>query len=192
GGRPLHDRARRTPSATRYATPAMAPSCTNGVPSRPCAHSQPQAMMIELITTRPASAVAARSMRAQRSSRPSPRNMRIVSLRPPSASTAAMRTKNAMDVRPDWRSPPFHWAAPRPKPRTSVNAGRNQRVEQMRRLMAASCMEDLLDRSLEEPRERNGERQRRRVATGLDSVDGLPRDLHLLRQITLREPSCSP
>ena len=33
-----------------YASPAIAPSCTNGVPSRPCAHSQPQAPMIAVIT----------------------------------------------------------------------------------------------------------------------------------------------
>ena len=179
------ERARSTTSPTRYARPPIAPSWTKGVPSRPCAHSQAHETMIAVIRTRPVRAVAARSMRAQRSSRPSPRIMRIVSLRPPRTSSAAMTTK-----RRDRRQPRLAIAADplrssQTRPRKIVNTGRNQRVDPIRRLVAISCMEDLLHRSREEARERDGEREGRRVAPGLDGVDRLSRDLHLLRQITL-------
>src|SRR3954467_13019735 len=164
--------------------PPIEPSATYGEPSRPCAHSQMQATITAVITGSPEGAVAARSMRAQRSSRPSPRIARIVSPRPPRKSTAAIAQNRASDVSPVCRSPPLHWAAPITSPRKSVKTGRNHRVLPMR-LQAAICMEDLLYRSLEETRESDGERQGGRVAPGLDGVDRLPGDVHLLRQIRL-------
>jgi hypothetical protein len=47
-----------------YATPVIAPSCTYGEPSRPCAHSHKHMPMIAVIATIPANVVASRSTRA--------------------------------------------------------------------------------------------------------------------------------
>ena len=85
--------------------------------------------MIAVITGRPESAVAARSMRAQRSSRPSPRIARIVSLRPPED-----EHRGDGDEERERRQPglqvaalPLRAADARARGRC-VKAGRNQRV----------------------------------------------------------------
>src|SRR4249919_1221258 len=52
-----------------------------------------------------------------------------------------------------------------------------------------SGVEDLLDWQFEIPRQRKRERQRRRVALGLDGVDGLPGNAHRPGKIALRELS---
>ena len=48
-------------------------------------------------------------------------------------------------------------------------------------------MEDLLDRSPEVLRERDRQRERRRVALVLDRVDRLARDVHRRPELLLRE-----
>src|SRR3954466_7093282 len=63
--------------------PATAPSHASGRPPLPCRISTRKPTMIAVIAAMPESAVALRSILAKRSSRPSPRRPRIVSLRPP-------------------------------------------------------------------------------------------------------------
>ena len=57
--------------------------------------------------TMPAKAVARRSISAKRSSRPSPRSPRIVSLRPPSRNTAPSAVISASPPNPAARSSPI-------------------------------------------------------------------------------------
>src|SRR3990172_11197726 len=56
-------------------------------------------------------------------------------------------------------------------------------------LRTTVVMEDLLDRLLEEPPDRDRERQRRQVPTGLDRVDRLARHPELHGQLSLAQPA---
>src|SRR3954463_4094584 len=66
----------------------------------------------------------------------------------------------------------------------SENSGMKYRL---RMYLGVVGMEDLLDRLPEVARERDRQRQRRRVALLLDGVDGLARDVHGLSERLLRE-----
>src|SRR3954463_15633297 len=66
----------------------------------------------------------------------------------------------------------------------SENSGMKYRL---RMYLGVVGMEDLLDGLPEVARERDRQRQRRRVALLLDGVDGLARDVHRPRERLLRE-----
>ncbi len=95
---------------------------------RPCAHSQRHIRITTLITTIPARAVACTSIRAQYSSRPSPRRPRISSNRPPRATTSAKASITPSAQSPALGSPPIQNAARQARPIPAANAGRNQLV----------------------------------------------------------------
>src|SRR5262245_6126141 len=167
---------RSTATATRYAMPPIAPSHAYGCPSCPRATSTTKATMIAVITTRPAIAVAARSIRWKRSSRPSPRRPRIVSLRPPKRTIAAKIVITARACNPSARLPPIQIAAIMTIPSPTENAGRNH-------FDLLICIEHLLHPDAEEPTEGDRERERGDVPAGLDRVDRLPGHVHRLRQL---------
>src|SRR5438093_4861524 len=133
----------------------------------------------------PATAVAFRSSAANRSSRPSPRRPRIVSLLPPRRKIRPAPTMIANISAPARGSPPTHCAAQSTIPMVSANPGTYHLLAH--HLCLAICIEDLLHRSLEVPGERDRERQRRRVALLLDRVDRLPGDACRLCQVLLGE-----
>src|SRR6516225_5826519 len=143
------------------------------------------ATMIARITARPASAVACMSIIRKRSSRPSPRSPRIVSLRPPSRINAPNAVMIPRDSRPLPGSPPIHCAANTTNPSATAISGTNH-------LDLATLIEHRLNRGLEESRQRQRERQRWCVAILLDRVDRLTRDAHLRGQLPLREPALAP
>src|SRR5262245_44492446 len=153
-------------TATRYAIPPIAPSHEYGAPSSPRATSTRNATMIAVITTRPAMAVAAMSICRNRSSRPSPRRPRIVSLRPPRRIAAPKTDMTASEKSPLPGLPPIHKAASMTKPRPTENRGKNH-------LDLLICIEYLLDWNSEEASESERERQRRHVLARLDRVDRL-------------------
>src|SRR5262249_53390197 len=132
--------------------------------------------------TRPAIAVASLSICRNRSSRPSPRSPRIVSLRPPRNTSAPKPARIANETSPPPGSPPIHCAMKTTPPSATAKSGRNH-------LDLAIRIEHLLHRRSEEAGQRERERQRRRIALLLDRVDRLPRDLDRRRQLTLREPA---
>ncbi len=105
------------------------------------------------ISTSPENAVARRSCIFQRSSGWSPRTTRIVSLRPPSSSAAAIARNSAAlkTAEPPW--PPIHSAPAIAPPRATQTPGRKKR-ERVLHVM----VEDLLDGSLEETCQLDGER----------------------------------
>src|SRR5262249_55064903 len=148
---------------------AIAPSHEYGDPLRPRAISTTNATMIAVITADPATAVAWMSICLNRSSRPSPRNPRIVSLRPPSRTSRPKPAMIANDTSPPSGSPPIHCAANTTKPSASENSGTNH-------FDLAIRIEHLLDPRAEETGERERERQRGRVTLLLDRVDRLARD----------------
>src|SRR6476619_3773319 len=125
--------------------------------------------------TMPANAVARRSSIAERSSA---RGLRITSttlLRPLNATSAkANATMIARLTRPPPGSSFDHCTARNSRPMPTQNPGASHFD-----LCIRICIEDLLNGTGEEPREGDRERQRRRVAAGLDRVDRLPRDAHL-------------
>src|SRR6516165_3362046 len=121
----------------------------------------------------------------KRSSRPSPRSPRIVSLRPPSRINAPNAVMIPRDSTPLPGSPPIHCAANTTNPSATANSGTNH-------LDLATLIEHRLNRGLEESRQRQRERQRWRVAILLDRVDRLTRDPHLRGQLPLREPALAP
>src|SRR5262245_57936540 len=140
------------------------------------------ATMIAPITTMPASAVAARSICLKRSSRPSPRRPRIVSLRlPPTRITAPNTDMIPSETSPAPGWPALHCAASITSPSATANRGWNH-------FDLVICIEHLLHCGTEETRERQGERQRRRVLARLDRVDRLPRDLERRAELGLRQP----
>src|SRR5262245_1228509 len=136
--------------------------------------------MIAVITAMPASAVAWMSIWRKRSSRPSPRRPRIVSLRPPSRIRRPKPAMIASETSPSRGLPPIHWTAKNAIPSPSENSGRNH-------LDLVIDMKHLLHGDAEEAGEGERERQRRRVLAGLDRVDRLPRDAELRPEGALRE-----
>src|SRR5262245_4505255 len=127
-------------------------------------------MMIAPITASPAIAVAWMSIVRKRSSRPSPRSPRIVSLRPPSSTSRPKPATIANETSPPLGSPPIHCAMNTTKPSATAKSGRNHLVLVIR-------IEYLLDRRREVAGERECKRQRRRIPLLLDRVDRLPRYL---------------
>src|SRR4051794_35704047 len=143
--------------------------------------------MIVTITAIPARAVAWMSISRKRSSRPSPRSPRTVSLRPPSSTSAPNPLRIASENRPAPGSPPIHCAARKATPSATANSGRNHLD-----LVICISIEHRLHRRLEEPGEREGERERRQVALLLDRVDRLPRHPDGRGELALRELSPRP
>src|SRR6185312_9466013 len=95
------------------------------MPSLPYAISTRKAMMIATITARPDTAVAWMSIFAKRSSRPSPRRPRMVSLRPPRRTASPNTARMANEMAPPPGSPPIAWAAKNTTPRNTAKSGRN-------------------------------------------------------------------
>src|SRR5262245_25538962 len=126
----------------------------------------------------------------KRSSRPSPRRPRTVSLRPPSRIRTPNTARIANEINPLRASPPIHWAPSTTAPAKTQNAGKSHLL-----LHIAILMEHLLNGRLEVARERERERERGHVAPLLDRVDRLARDGHRRRQGALgqarRRPSLS-
>src|SRR3954468_19492428 len=166
-----------------YEIPATAPSQPYGLPERPLAISYSQAPITARMSTRPDRAVAWTSIIAQRSSRPGPPRPCSVSLRRPNRNTAPSTAITANDAAPSPGLPPTAKATKISAPRKRQNEGIHQRL----RKRLGIGMEHVLHGSLEEARERDGQRQRRRVALLLDRVDGLARDVHGLPELLLRE-----
>src|SRR4051812_25221700 len=131
------------------------------------------------------------SIICQRSSRREPPMPPIVSLRlakiPKTAPSAAMIPN---EIAPCPTSPPIAKAANISAPRNREKAGMNQRLRVMGRCSVAVDMEDLLDWLVEVASQRDGQRQRGRVALLLDRVDRLPRDAHRLPELLLGEAAC--
>src|SRR6185503_12255281 len=140
------------------------------------------ATMITLRTTVPARAVAWMSIWRKRSSRPSPRSPRIVSLRPPRRISAPNPVRIASDSRPARGLPPTQRATSITSPSTTENRGRNHFD-----LHICSSIEHRLHVRLEEPGEREGEGQGGGVALLLDRVDRLPRHVERRTELALRE-----
>src|SRR5262245_3609882 len=139
-------------------------------------------MMIALITTIPAIAVAARSICRKRSSRPSPRSPRTVSLRPPARISAPKAVMIASEPSPLSGFPPIHCAANMTKPSATANPGMNH-------FDLVICIEHLLHRRLEKACEGEREGQRRRVPLLLDRVDRLSRHVDVRGELPLRQAS---
>src|SRR5690242_3899955 len=116
----------------------------------------------------------------------SPRRPRIVSLRPPNRTRAPVKASTANDTRPEPGWPPIACAANIAPPMTTANSGRNQRDLHM------VLIEHLLHCGLEIPREREGQRQRGRVALLLDRVDRLARHVQVGRKLALGQPPEGP
>src|SRR4051794_24424352 len=135
--------------------------------------------MITRTSTMPASAVAWRSICAQRSSRPGPpRPASVSERRAPNRNTAPISSSRPAETAPSPALPPIAKAAKISAARRAQKAGMNHRVR-YRRLMRSgrSCvvvdMEDLLYVRAEVAGERDGEGQGGRVALLLDGVDRL-------------------
>src|SRR5262245_18049809 len=122
------------------------------------------------------------SIRRKRSSLPSPRSPRIVSLRPPSNTSSATPARIANETSPLRGLPPIHCATKTSRPSATANSGRNH-------LDLVIRIEHLLHRAPEESGKGKRERQRRRVALLLDRIDRLPRHLDRRSELTLREPA---
>src|SRR5262245_26396944 len=125
--------------------------------------------MMVRITARPASAVAWTSILRKRSSLPSPRSPRIVSLRPPTSTSTPAPARIATETSPLRGLPPIHCAAKTSTPRATANSGRNH-------FDLVICIEHLLHRAAEVTGEGESEWQRGCVALLLDRVDRLPRN----------------
>src|SRR5262245_55773225 len=135
-------------------------------------------MMMVKITARPASAVAWMSILRKRSSLPSPRSPRIVSLRPPSSTRRPAPVRIANETSPLRGLPPIHCAAKTSTPSATANSGRNH-------FDLVIPIEHLLHRPAEVAGQGERERQRRQVALLLDRVDRLPRHVDGRCQLTL-------
>src|SRR4051794_7073048 len=138
------------------------------------------------ITANPAIAVAWMSIVRKRSSRPSPRRPRTVSLRPPTKISAPTTVSQANEKTPPRASPPIHCATKTATPSATQKSGRNHFV------LVRFVIEHLLDCCFEGAREREGEGERRRVAPLLDRVDRLPGHVDGGRELPLREPAHRP
>src|SRR3954453_1982450 len=163
--------------------PATAASQPYGLRAPPSATSKTQAPTTTRISTSPESAVAWTSIIAQRSSRPGPPKPRSVSLHRPNKKTAQKRTINTNKTATWPGLTPTAKATKIRAPRNRQNPGIHQRL----RNRLGIGMEHVLHGPLEEARQRDGQRQRRRVALLLDGVDGLARDVHRLRELLLGE-----
>src|SRR5262249_7580083 len=124
------------------------------------------------------SAVAWMSIMRNRSSRPSPRSPRIVSLRPPSRNSTPAPARIANETSPLWGSPPIHCATKTIAPSATANRGMNHFV-------LVICIEHRLHAAAEVAGEGKGEWQRGGVALLLDRVDRLPRHLDRGRELAL-------
>src|SRR5690242_592875 len=169
----------------------MARSQSYGLPLCPRAVATSQATIRATSRTRPVTAVAWRSIRAKRSSRPSPRSPRMVSLRPASSTSRPNTARTPNDMAPVASWPPSQLTVRMTRPRATENNGRNHLERVMARLRSM-VIEHLLDRDTEEAGERERERQRGGVALLLDRIDGLARHPHRLRQLALGEVLLSP
>src|SRR5689334_10654372 len=130
--------------------------------------------MTTRLRTRPAAALARRSIIAQRSSRPGPPSPPRVSLRvAPKKNTPASTAMTTNANAPSGTEPPIANATNMIAPSARLNSGIHQRE-----LVIDFDMEDLLYGSLEESGQRQRERERRRVALLLDGVDRLARHPH--------------
>src|SRR5262249_51849691 len=138
-----------------------------------------QATITARIKTMPANAVAWMSIIRKRSSRPSPRRPRTVSLRPPIRINRPNTASVANEISPLRASPPIHCAANTAAPATTQNPGRNHFD------LVTAVIEHLLNRCLEVARECESQGQRGHVAPLLDRVDRLSRDRHRGRQVPL-------
>src|SRR5690242_7912646 len=168
----------------------MASSQLYGLPLRPWAISTSQATISVMITTSPDAAVARMSIWANRSSRPSPRSPRTVSLRPASRMARPNTVITARNTRPAPGCPPSQEAVSRRPPMATENSGRNHLV----RVNAGLCLiiEHLLHRHPEVPGQGHREGQGRGVPVVLDRVDRLPGHPHRLRQLPLGEAAVQP
>src|SRR5207247_3248771 len=134
------------------------------------------------ITASPDSAVACRSICANRSSRPSPRSPRTVSLRPASRMIRPNAASTASEITPWPGLPPSQLTASMIRPRTSENDGRNH-LERVMPWLQSLVIEHLLDRDTKVPGERERQREGGGIALVLDRVDGLAGHPHRLRQL---------
>src|SRR5690242_3462533 len=162
----------------------MAHSQSYGLPLFPWAVATSQATIRATITASPAVAVACRSICAKRSSRPSPRSPRMVSLRPASRTSRPNTASRPNEKAPAPGFPPSQLAPRMTSPSATENDGRNHLERAMARLRSL-VIKHLLDRDTEEAGESQGERQRGGVTLVLDRVDGLAGHPHRLGQLPL-------
>src|SRR6476646_7824728 len=162
----------------------MARSQSYGLPLWPRAMATSQATISATSRASPVIAVARRSICANRSSRPSPRSPRTVSLRPASRKNSPNAVRPPNPNTPSPGCPPSQATARMTRPRTNENDGRNH-LERVIPRLRSLVIEHLLDRDTKVPGE--GERQRKRggIALVLDRVDGLARHPHRLCQLAL-------
>src|SRR5262245_47389362 len=162
----------------------MARSQPYGLPLCPRVMATSQATISATIRTDPATAVACRSICAKRSSRPSPRSPRTVSLRPASKKNRPNAVRPTREPTPTPGCPPSQVTVRMTRPTTSENDGRNHLERVIPRLQSL-VIEHLLDRDAKVPGERERQRKRWGVALVLNRVDGLARHSHRLRQLAL-------
>src|SRR5437762_12377288 len=145
-----------------------------------------QATISATSRTDPATAVACRSICAKRSSRPSPRSPRTVSLRPASRKNRPNAVRPPSAPTPAPGCPPSQVTAKMTRPRTSENDGRNH-LERVIPRLRSLVIEHLLDRDAEVPGESERQRKRWGIALVLNRIDGLARHPHRLRQLALSQ-----
>src|SRR5690349_670242 len=162
----------------------MARSQPYGLPLWPRVMATSQATMSATSRTDPATAVACRSICAKRSSRPSPRSPRTVSLRPASRKNRPNAVRPTREPTPTPGCPPSQVTARMIRPRTSENVGRNH-LERVIPRLRTLVIEHLLDRDTKIPGESERQRKRWGITLVLDRVDGLARHPHRLCQLAL-------
>src|SRR6201985_2006660 len=140
--------------------------------------------MTAVISTSPVTAVARRSICAKRSSRPSPRRPRTVSLRPATATNRPNAAMIASPMSPLTNCPPSQAASSTKPPKTRHVAGMSP-FALVAGWRLTLVIEHLLYRDAEIPGEGHGERERWRVPLVLYRVDRLPGHAHRLRQLAL-------
>src|SRR5437660_1659071 len=130
-------------------------------------------------------AVARRSMALIRSSRWSSRPF-TVSLRRRARSSAALNaTITANASTPSTGCPATERAT---RYTTPIAAPKIGVARYLRLVLLVVCMEDLLDACAEKPGDRDGQRERRGVAVGLDGVDRLPGHVQPQGEFGLGQP----
>src|SRR5689334_3289494 len=147
--------------------------------------------MTALISTRPVNAVARRSICANRSSRPSPRRPRIVSLRPAAATNRPNAAITTKPIRPLTSWPPSQPTSSTRQPNAKQNSGMCHFWTDWGWLLSL-VIEHLLYCDAEIPGEGHGQRKRRGVPLVLDRVDRLPRYPHRIRQFPLGQVLAHP
>src|SRR6516225_8240966 len=156
-----------------------------GQPLCPRAISTTKATSTTAIITSAVTAVARKSMAVMRSSRRSS-NPRTVSLRrrarrrPPLNATITANASTPLTGFPATERA-TRYTTPISTPKIGV-------ARYLRLVLAVVCMENLLDGNAEKPGDRDGQRQRRGIAAGLDRVDRLPGHVHALGEVALRQP----